>query len=60
MGGTYLDFLYFDFDSADIENLINILFPDAEVFPMQEEASRKGKELRNFHAVIKPVGVANK
>ena len=52
--------LYFDFDSADIENLINILFPDAEVFPMQEEASRKGKELRNFHAVIKPVGVANK
>ena len=32
---------YFD-SSVDVANLINILFPDAEVFLMQE-ASRKGE-----------------
>ena len=42
IAGDLLCFSYYFDSSVDVANLINILFPDAEVFPMQE-ASRKGE-----------------
>ena len=54
VGGTYLDLLYFDFDSADIENLINILFPDAEVFLFKEA---RGMSSGIFMQSLSPLAV---